>query len=65
MTDDCPRDLTFPWQPYFDKHLFPNFNQVCGLWCRGLKAEASGGYRGMLPREILKIRSSEMRFLGF
>ena len=36
-----------------------------GLWWWGLKAEASMGYRGMFPREILKIRSSEMRFLAF
>ena len=22
MTCRCPRDLTFPWQPYFDRHVF-------------------------------------------
>ena len=26
MTDDCPRDLPFPWQPYFDRHVLQNFN---------------------------------------
>ena len=24
MTGDCPRDLTFPCQPYFDSHVFEN-----------------------------------------
>ena len=22
MTYHCPRDLVFPWQPYFDRHVF-------------------------------------------
>ena len=26
MTCDCPGDLAFPWQPYFDRHFFQNFN---------------------------------------
>ena len=27
MTYHCPRDSTFPWQPYFDRHVFrQNFN---------------------------------------
>ena len=26
MTGDCPRDLTYPWQPYFDGHVFQNLN---------------------------------------
>ena len=25
MTNHCPRDLTFPWQPYFDRHVFAKF----------------------------------------
>ena len=25
MTCHCPRSLTFPWQPYFDRHVFQNF----------------------------------------
>ena len=25
ITCPCPRDLTFPWQPYFDWHVFQNF----------------------------------------
>ena len=28
MTGDCPRDLTFPWQPYFDRNVFQTFNLV-------------------------------------
>ena len=24
MTCHCPHDLTFPWQPYFDRHFFQN-----------------------------------------
>ena len=26
ITYHCPRDLTFPWQPYFERHVFQNFN---------------------------------------
>ena len=26
MTWHCLRDLTFPWQPYFDKYVFQNFH---------------------------------------
>ena len=26
MTCDCPSDLTFPWQPYFDRHVFFNIS---------------------------------------
>ena len=26
MTLGSPYDLTFPWQPYFDKHVFQNFD---------------------------------------
>ena len=26
MTYISPRDLTFPWQPYFDRHVFKNFD---------------------------------------
>ena len=26
MTYNSPRDLTFLWQPYFDKHVFQNFD---------------------------------------
>ena len=29
MTCDCLRDLTIPWQPYFDNYTFPNFNLSC------------------------------------
>ena len=25
MTCHCPLDLTFPWQPYFDRHVFSKF----------------------------------------
>ena len=25
MTCDCPCDMMFPWQPYFDRHVFQNF----------------------------------------
>ena len=25
MTCHCPRDLTFSWQPYFDRHVFQKF----------------------------------------
>ena len=26
MTYGSPHDLTIPWQPYFDKHVFQNFD---------------------------------------
>ena len=26
MTCHCPRDLTFPWQPHFYRHVFQNFS---------------------------------------
>ena len=26
MTGHYPRDFTFPWQPYFERHVFQTFN---------------------------------------
>ena len=28
MTCHCPRDLTFPRQPYFDRHVFSTFQSL-------------------------------------
>ena len=29
MASYCALDLTFPWQPYFDRHVFQNFDFPC------------------------------------
>ena len=31
MTYLCPNKLTFPWQPYFDTHVFRNFHFLAFL----------------------------------